>query len=143
MLRLIPALLMVAFCTGANAQSLYKCTDKDGRITYSGAVCKEGEMKAIEVPKAPPVDPGRAAATLQRQRTELAKLEQERAKREALERRSEVADNTAAKTARCAAMRKDQQVAEENAERAPGFKKASMREQARLAGEALKTECPG
>ncbi|MFL6659576.1 MAG: DUF4124 domain-containing protein [Massilia sp.] len=140
MLRLIPAVLLVSICAGASAQTLYKCTDKDGAITYSGAKCTQGEMKEIAVPAAPPVNPNHAQE-LARDKATAAALEKARLKREGLEQKGETETNVASRAEACAAKRKEQKIAEENAERAPGFKKASMRDQNKKAAEALAAEC--
>lgn len=139
MLRIIPVLLMVAVCGGANAQELYKCT-VNGKVTYSVAACKEGTMKAIPVPPAPKPDPNRGDA-LKREQAALAALQQARAEREAKEQRAEQQSSTAARTERCAKLRAEKQVADENASRGPGFNRANLRNKADQIGEVLAAEC--
>lgn len=139
MLRIIPAILMAAACGGASAQSLYKCT-LNGKITYSVAPCKEGTMKAIEVPPAPKPDPNREAE-LKREAVALAALQKARAEREAVEQHTENQQAKSAREERCAALRAEVQQAEQNAAGAPGHNKANLRAQAQKKAEAMAAEC--
>jgi hypothetical protein len=97
-------------------------------------------MKEIEVPKAPPRNPKRADE-LQREKAALAKLEKARAEREEVQASKAARDTLASNEERCTKLRLEQQTAEDNAERAPGFKRASMRETAKKMSEALAAEC--
>jgi hypothetical protein len=139
MLRTMLALMLLAACGGASAQSLYKCT-VDGKVTYTGSPCKSGDMKAIEVPKAPPRNVNRDEE-LKRQKTALTRLEKARAEREQVEATKAARNDLASNEERCNKMRLEQKTAEENADRAPGFKRASMRETAKKMSEALAAEC--
>jgi hypothetical protein len=139
MLKKLPLLLLALCCAAAQGQSLYKCTVK-GKITYSGAPCKEGEEKAIDVPPVPEVDT-KLAAERERQKVALTSLENARSEREKLERKQQGERGVAVNEQRCAKLRQDQQTAEENANSAPGKLKASLREKALRMGEALAQEC--
>lgn len=139
MYRIISLILMVAACGAASAQSMYKCT-VNGKITYTGAPCTSGQMKVVIVPDLPESDPGREKG-LRREKFALDKLEKARAARESTEVATAGLGTLASNDARCAKLRLEVQLATRNAERAPGFKKASMRETAARMGEAVKTEC--
>ena len=139
MYRIISLILMSAACGAASAQSMYKCT-VNGKITYTGAPCTSGQMKVVAVPEAPEADPGRERS-LRREESALNKLEKARAARESNEVVGLNQNTLASNDARCAKLRREVQLATQNAERAPGFKKASMRETAARMGEAVKAEC--
>lgn len=139
MLRIIPAILMAAACAGASAQSLYKCT-LDGKITYSVAPCKEGTMKAIEVPPAPKPNPNREQE-LKREAVALAALQKARAEREAAAQQTDNLQAKAAREQRCSALRAEVLQAEQNAVGAPGALKASRRAEAEKKAEAMAAEC--
>lgn len=139
MLRTIPVLLMAAFCGGASAQEMYRCTIKD-KVTYSAAPCKEGTMKAIPVPPAPKADPQRSE-TLRRQQATLAALQQARMERESKERKAEIQSINSAKEERCAQLKAEKMAADDNAAQGPGFNRASRRVRAEKIGEALAAEC--
>ncbi len=139
MLRIIPVVIMAAACSAASAQSMYKCT-VNGKITYTGSPCTAGDMKVVEVPKRVESDANHERE-LNRQKAALTKLERARAAREATESAAATQGSLASNDARCAKLRQDVTLATENAERAPGFKKASMRETATKMAEAVKAEC--
>jgi len=139
MRRLLPVLLMAIFCGTAHGQSLYKCTVK-GKITYSGAPCKQGQEKAIEVPPAPPVDT-RLAQEREREKDALSTLEAARGQRETVAARQQVDRGAAARDEHCIKLRLEKKQADQLAEGAPGKLKAAQRERARQMGEALALEC--
>lgn len=138
--RIIFAMLIAAACGAASAQSMYKCT-VNGKITYTGAPCTSGDMKVVDVPKAPKTDPVRAEEKLRREKTALTRLENARQERESKVQKATDDSSLAANDAKCIKRREELQLALQNAERAPGFKRASMRESAAKMGAALQAEC--
>lgn len=140
MYRIIPVILMAVACGAASAQSMYKCT-VNGKITYTGAPCTAGDMKVVEVPKAPPADPVRLEEKLRREKTALTRLEKARQERETKLAKANTDSSLAANDAKCTKRREELALALQNADRAPGFKRASMREAAARMGEALQAEC--
>jgi hypothetical protein len=139
MLRTMLIWLMACAAHGASAQSLYKCT-VDGKVSYSVAPCKQGTMKAIEVPPAPPRDPAREKE-LKREQAALAQLQSARLQREEQELRGLTPRADNAFEQRCAKLRTQKQWADDNAERAPGANKAALRKKARRLGESIAAEC--
>jgi hypothetical protein len=139
MLRLIPVMLMALVCGAAQGQSLYKCTVK-GKVTYSGAPCKEGQEKAIDVPAAPQADTN-LAQEREREKVALSNLEKARSERETQEKGQRVDHGAVAHEQRCAKLRLEKQQADANAEGAPGRLKASRADRAQRAGDALAVEC--
>lgn len=139
MLRTMSVLLLMAACGGASAQEMYRCTI-NGKINYSATPCKEGTMKAIPVPPAPKPDPKRSD-TLKREQAALAALQQARAEREAKEQKADEQSATSARAERCAKLRAEKQVADENATRGPGFNRANLRNKADQIGEVMAAEC--
>jgi hypothetical protein len=139
MLRTIPVLLMLAFCGGASAQEMYRCTI-DGKVNYSSSPCKTGTMKAIPVPPAPKNDP-QHSETLRRQQATLATLTQARMEREAKEKKAQILFMNNAKEERCTQLKADKAAADDNAAQGPGFNRASRRAQADKIGEVLAAEC--
>ena len=137
--RLLQVLLLVTMCAGASAQSLYKCT-VNGKVTYTGAPCKEGQMKAIEVPPAPKTDPAREQE-LQRQKVALTKLERARSLREDQEQKRQVERAATAHEQQCAQLRLDKQAADENANQGAVAARPAKREVAEQLGEALAAQC--
>ena len=137
--RLIQVMLLAAMCGGASAQSLYKCT-VNGKVTYTGAPCKEGQTKAIEVPPAPKTDPAREQ-DLQRQKVALSKLERARSLREDQERERQVERAATANEQQCAQLRLDKQAADESANQGAVAARPAKREKAELLGEALAAQC--
>lgn len=145
MLRLMPVLALSLLCSAASAQSLYKCRI-DGKLTYSGAPCKEAPSTAIEVPEAPDKAPGAANADdLKRQQAISAKMAKERHVREAQDERLQAAASRVAakRLERCAKLRLEKKWADEKAGRAASLDKEPLAEKARHMGEALAIECPG
>ncbi len=98
-------------------------------------------MKVVEVPKAPPSDPVRQEEKLRRDKMALTKLEKARQEREAKQAKASTDNSLAANDAKCTKRREEHELALQNADRAPGFKRASMREAAARMGEALQAEC--
>jgi hypothetical protein len=141
MLRTIPALLLAATCCGAGAQSLYKCT-VEGKVTYSGAPCKEGAEKTLSVPAAPAPDLERAK-DLKREKAALATLQKARSAREDKEQRrlAQAERGASARDQRCAKLRLEKQWADDSADKAPGFNKATLKLKAQRMGEAMAVEC--
>jgi hypothetical protein len=139
MQRLIQVMLLTALCGGASAQSLYKCT-VNGKVTYTGAPCKEGQMKTIEVPPAPKADPV-LAQELVRQKAALATLEAARTAREAQEQKREADRATAAHDQLCTQLRLDKQAADERANGGLPATRPALREKAQELGEALAAQC--
>ena len=139
MLRTIPVLLMLAFCGGASAQEMYRCTI-DGKINYSSTPCKTGTMKAIPVPPAPKADP-QHSETLKRQQATLATLQAARMERESKERKAEIQYMNSAKEERCNQLKADKMAADDNAAQGPGFNRAARKVRADQIGEALAAEC--
>ena len=138
--RIILATLIAAACGAASAQSMYKCT-VNGKITYTGAPCTSGDMKVVDVPKMPKTDPVRAEEKLQREKSALARLEKARQERETKQLKATNDSSLASNDAKCTKRREELALALQNADRAPGFKRASMRESAAKMGEALQAEC--
>ena len=93
------------------------------------------------LPKAPKTDPVRAEEKLQREKTALARLEKAREEREAKQAKATNDSSLAANDAKCTKRREELALALQNAERAPGFKRASMRDTAAKMGEALQADC--
>ena len=137
--RLIQVLLLAAMCGGASGQSLYKCT-VNGKVTYTGAPCKEGQMKAIDVPPRPVADPMREQE-LARQKVALTNLEQARALRESQEQKRQVDRDATAREQQCAQLRLEKQTADENANQGAVAARPALREKALHLGEALAAQC--
>jgi len=143
MQRVIPVLALLALCSAASAQSLYKCR-VNGTVTYSGSPCPGTPSTAVPVPEAPPKNPN-FAKELKRQQDEAAKLEKERLAREKVIAKEDLAAgrDAAERRQRCDKLILDSKLADEEASKAAGFDKEELNQRAQRLRESVATECPG
>ena len=109
MLHPLHILALCALSGAAQGGPIYKCTS-GGRVAYADQPCASGGSTQLDAAPAP--DPN-AAPELRRQQELLARLQKERANRDARQARAARADTSAsraaaARQARCAGMQQQQ-----------------------------------
>lgn len=122
--------------------TVYKCTH-DGKVSFTDLPCRDGQSVVMPAPPVPEYS-ARDRATLARQGKELARLEKEHRKEEALaERARERASRAAAaQNKKCAALKLQHKWAAEDARAATDKQAAQARIKVRRAAEKMALECP-
>jgi hypothetical protein len=140
MLRWIPMLTACALSQAA-AQTVYKCSEQ-GKLSYGDQPCPDGHSVVLAVPSAPPS--AAALEQLQRERTLLRQLEDQRARQELAEQRARqhAWRALAERRRRCDRLRLERKWADEDAASSAGTRAQAARLRARRRAEALAVECP-
>ena len=135
------ALLLALGASQAGAQTIYKCV-VNGSISYGQQPCANGVSTEITVPPARPVSAD-DKASLERQKQELAKLEQQRMARESQEASDQQQASEAAtdKRKNCAALKLELKWADENAATPSTAQAADAKAQLQRAQQRLQQAC--
>lgn len=144
----VPLLLLAcAAALPAAAQTVYRCTAPDGKISYGEIPCPDSAAAARTLPAPPPADPAAAAAAaadLSRQRKQANALAKDRQKREASDAREQARNDRAAAAYRkkCARLQLHKQWADNDLKSASPKQASLASAKAGHAADQLALECP-
>lgn len=143
MLRILPkvalSFLLVSFSMPALA--IYKC-ESAGSVTYSQTPCPGGKLMDI-VDQPNEADAAKSRQQTEKEKKELARLENARHKSEAAEQRAKLqaARAAAARDRKCASMAQRKNWAQEDAAKASGKSADKAKLKARRMAEKYQLEC--
>ena len=134
-------LLLLAGASHADAQTIYKCV-ADGKTSYGQQPCTHGVSSEITVPPARAVTAD-DKANLERQKQELAKLEQQRMARQSQEAdaQQQAAEQATDQRKNCASLKLELKWADENAATPNSAEAAAAKTQLQRAQQRLQQAC--